>query len=85
MASKHPAVCVQLIDHDITQVFKQLGPARMMREHSRMEHVGIAEHDVRAAADGLARVLRRVAVVCEHADLGIVTRGEQFGNFLELG
>ena len=34
-----------------------------------MHHVGIAEHDVRPRADRAPRVLRRVAVVGEHADL----------------
>ena len=35
-----------------------------------MEHVGVRDHDVRARADRLARVLRRVAVVGEGADVG---------------
>ena len=35
-----------------------------------MEHVRVRDHDVGARADGLARVLRRVAVVGEGADVG---------------
>ena len=37
-----------------------------------MQHVGIAEHDVRLAADRAPRVRRRVAVVGEDADLQLV-------------
>ena len=51
-----------------SQVLEQLRPARMVRQDARVQHVGIAEHDVRAGADGAARILRRVAVVGVHAD-----------------
>ena len=40
----------------------------MVRQDARVHHVGIAEHEVRARADRPPRVLRRIAVVGEHAD-----------------
>lgn len=40
-----------------------------------MEHVGVAEHDVGPAADRAPGILRRIAVVCEHADLNVVRSG----------
>ena len=69
MAAEHAAIRVQLVDDDVAQVLEQLGPARMVRQDARVQHVGIAQHDVRARADRAPRVLRRVAVVGEHADV----------------
>ena len=42
-----------------------------------MEHVGVGDHDVRPGADGLARVLRRVPVVRERADVPAQRVGER--------
>ena len=70
MAAEHAAIGVQLVDDHEAQVLEQLRPARMVRQDARMDHVGVAQHHVRAAADGAPRVLRRVAVVGEHTDLG---------------
>ena len=49
-----------------------------------MQHVGIGQHDVRAPADRLARVLRRVAVVGEGADRVGADR-RRGGERVELG
>ena len=70
MAAEDAAIRVQLVDDDVAQVLEQLRPARMVRQDARVQHVGIAEHDVRARANRAARILRRIAVVGEHADLG---------------
>ena len=69
MAAEHAAIRVQLVDDDEVEVLEELGPARMVRQDARVEHVGIAQDDVRARADGAARILRRVAVVGVHADV----------------
>ncbi len=74
MAAEHAAIGVQLVDDDELQVLEQLRPARMVRQDARVQHVGIAEHDVRLAANRAARVRRRVAVVGEDADLGAPCR-----------
>jgi hypothetical protein len=42
----------------------------VVRQDAGVQHVGVADHHVRAGTDGAARVLRRVAVVGVHADLG---------------
>ena len=68
MAAKHAAIRVELVDDDEIEVLEQLRPSRMVRQDARMHHVGIAEHDVRAGADGAAGVLRRIAVVGVDAD-----------------
>ena len=70
VAAEHAAVGVQLVDHDVAQVLEQLRPARMVRQDPGVQHVRVAQHDVRAGADGAPGVLRRVAVVGEHADRG---------------
>ena len=71
VAAEHAAVRVQLVDDDVAEVLEELGPLRVVRQHARVQHVGIGQDDVRAPADGAARVLRRVAVVGEHADLDV--------------
>ena len=79
MAAEHAAIRVQLVDHDEPQVLEELRPARMVRQDARVQHVGIAEHDVRRAANRPPRVRRRVAVVGEHADRMRVVRGSESG------
>ena len=69
MTAEDAAIGVQLVDHHELQVLEQLRPARMVREDPRVQHVGVAQHDVRLAANRATRVGRRVAVVGEHADL----------------
>ena len=71
VAAEHAAVRVQLVDDDVAEVLEQLGPFRVVRQHARVQHVGVGEDDVRAASDGAPSVLRRVAVVSEHADFDI--------------
>ena len=50
-----------------------------------MQHVRVAEHDVRAVADRSARVLGRVAVVGEHAELERRLPGQPLGQAVQLG
>ncbi len=69
VAAEDAAIRVQLVDDDEAQVLEEFGPPRVVRQDARVQHVGIAEHDVRARADGPARVLRRIAVVGEDADV----------------
>ena len=71
MTAEHAAVGVQLVDDDIPQILEQLRPTWMVRQDAGMHHVGIAQHDMRLAADRTARIGRRVAVVSEHADVDI--------------
>jgi hypothetical protein len=68
VAAEDAAIRVQLVDHDIAEVFEQLRPARMVRQDPRMEHVGVAEHDMRARANRPARIRLRVAVVSVYAN-----------------
>jgi hypothetical protein len=61
---------MQLVQDDVAEVLEQLHPLRVVREDPLVEHVGVRDDDVGAGADRLARVLRRVAVVGEGADVG---------------
>ena len=70
---------------DVAQVLEQLRPARMVRQDARVHHVRVAEHEVRARANRPARVLRRVAVVGEHADLLAEPRRDRLAHRLQLG
>jgi len=68
VAAIHAAVIVQLVDHDVAQVFEIPRPAGMVRQDSGVHHVGIGEHHVGPLPDGLAGVLGRIAIVGEGAD-----------------
>ena len=71
MAAEHATIRVQLVDDDEPEILEQLRPARMVREDPRVHHVGVAEHDVRLAANRAPRIRRRVAVVREDANLRV--------------
>ena len=85
MAPEHAAIGMQLVNHDEAQVLEELRPARMVRQDPRVQHVGIAEHDVRLAADRPARVGRRVAIIGEDADLEIAIARHEPGQRAQLG
>jgi len=70
VAAVDSATIVQLIDDEVAQVLEQLGPFGVVRQNAGVQHVGIGEDDVGALADGFARILRRVAVVGEGAQVG---------------
>ena len=69
VAAEHAAIRVQLVDHDELEVLEKLRPARMVRQDPGVQHVGVAQHDVRLAANRAACIRRRVAIVGEHSDL----------------
>ena len=86
VAAEDASIGVQLVDDHVAEVLEQLRPPRMVRQDARVHHVRIAQHQVRARPDRPPRVLRRVAVVGEHADLlAAKLRGEGFGHRLQLG
>ena len=85
MAAEHAAIGVQLVDHDVAQVLEQLRPARMVRQDAGVQHVGIAEHDVRARANRAPRILRRVAVVGVHADGLAADLADRAAQLVQLG
>ena len=68
VAAVDAAIVVQLVDHHVAQILEQLGPAGVVRQDAAMQHVRIGEHDVGALADGLAGILRRIAIVGECPD-----------------
>jgi hypothetical protein len=76
---------MQFVDDDEPQVLEQLCPLRVVRQDPRMEHVGVAQHDVCARPNGAPRVLRRVAVVGEDADVGASGLVHVRRQLMELG
>jgi hypothetical protein len=85
VTAEHAAIRVQLVDHHVLQVLEELGPARMVRQYPRVQHVGVGERDVRPRADGLAGIRRRVAVVGVHADRLAARLGDERGELVQLG
>ncbi len=84
MRAVDAAQAVQLVDHHVAQVLEELHPLRVVRQDALVEHVGVRHHDVRARPDRLARVLRRVSVVGERADVGpdLLDHGVQLGELV---
>ncbi len=85
VAAEHAAIGMQLVDDDVAQILEQLRPAGMMRQDARMQHVGIAEHDMRPPANRPARILRRVAVVGEHGDRLVRLLLDRLAQAVQLG
>ena len=85
MAAEHAAIRVQLVDDDELEVLEELRPSRMVRQDARVQHVGVAQHDVRARAHRTARVLRRVAVIGEDADVAAARAADALRQLMELG
>ncbi len=69
VAAEDATIGVQLVDHDKAQIFEQLRPLGVVRQDPGMQHVGVAEHHMSAAADGTTGVRRRIAVVGVDTDL----------------
>ncbi len=68
MAAENAAIHVQLIDHDIAQIFEQARPLRVVRQDPAVQHVRIGKDDVSLLADGSPRIGRSVAVIGENAE-----------------
>ncbi len=66
MAAKYSAVGVQLINHDVFQIFKQPRPPRVVRQYPGVQHVRIGQDNVSLLPDRLPRIARRVPVVGKH-------------------
>ena len=75
------AVRVQLVHDHVAQVLEELHPLGVVGQDALVEHVRVGDHDVGLRADGLARVLGRVAVVGERPDV----RAEGLDEAVELG
>ena len=71
MASEDAAIRVKFIDDHVLQIGKKLLPFRVMRQDSRVQHVGIGDDNIPLLADGLTGIVRCVAVVCECLYVGL--------------
>src|SRR5215467_1610111 len=69
MTAEDATIGVELVDDDVLQVLEEFRPARMVRQDARVHHVGVAQHNMSASANSPSRILRRIPVVREHADL----------------
>jgi len=76
MTAQNAAVGVQLIENDVTEIFEEADPFRVVRENAGVDHVGIREDDVAAFANGFAGVAGRVAIVGEDAEGIVEARSE---------
>ena len=74
MAPKHAAIGVQLVDHDVAQVFKRAGPFGVVRQDSGVQHVRIGQDHVPALANCFARVAGRIAVVGKNSEAVVEPR-----------
>ncbi len=84
VAAEDAPIRVELVDDHVPEILEQLRPPGMMRQDARMDHVWIAEDEMRPRANRPARILRCVAVVREDADLISRCRGQRFAHRLQL-
>ena len=85
VAAEHSAIRVQFVDDDVPEVFEQLRPPGMVRQDARVQHVGIAQHEMRATANRASRVLRRITVISERSNLLSRIGRDRFAESLKLG
>ena len=85
VAAEHAAIRVQLVDDDETEVLEETRPLRVVRQDPRVQHVGVGQDHLRPRADGSPRVLRRVAVVSEDAEVEARRFVEHLRQAIELG
>jgi hypothetical protein len=71
---------VELVDNHVAQVLEEHRPLGVMGQDAGVQHVRVGQDEVRPGPDRPPRVLGRVAVVGEHAQLG-----EAAGQLLQLG
>ena len=84
MASKDPSIRVQFVDDDELQILQQLGPLGVVRQDPGVQHVGIAENDMRATPNRTARILRRIPIVGMDANLAASGIAYGDGQCMEL-
>ncbi len=73
MRSENTPVGMELVDHDEFQVLEEGQPFGMVRKNTRMEHIGIGDHNIALRTDGLPRVLGSISII-----------GKGFDRFLNL-
>ena len=66
VAAEDSPIGVQFIENDISQIFEEARPARVMRQDSGVQHVGVGQDDVPFFTNRTARVGGSVAVVSEN-------------------
>ena len=87
VGAEDASVDVRLVDDDVAQPRQHLSPVAVVGQDADVEHVGVGQDQVRAAADRRALLARRVAVVdrvpqAARSDLGQLARlvlGERLG------
>ena len=76
------AVGVELVDDDVAQILEEPHPAGVVRQHTRMQHLGVGDDDVPGVAHRLAysgwgvAVVRRRAQARRQVAGDVVKRGE---------
>ena len=70
MTAENAAVRMQFVDDDIAQVFEQARPLGVVRKDAGVQHVRVREHDIGTLPDGLAGVLRGIAIEGVDAEVG---------------
>ena len=84
MAPEHAAIGVQFVDDDVSQILEELRPPWMMRQHPRVQHVGIGEHNVSSTPNRTTCVLRCVPVVRKDTNRRVL-RGQDLCEPVQLG
>ena len=75
MAAEHPAVDVRLVDDDRAEARQPLVPAVVVRADADVDHVGVAEHEVRLGAREATAA--RVAIAVDQRDAQVAAQAER--------
>ena len=78
VGAEHAAVGVRLVDDHPAEAGEEVAPALVVGQDADVEHVGVGEDQVRAAADRRAVLARGVAVVDRVAKLRQAELGRAF-------
>ena len=81
MASEDASVGMQLIDHHVAKILEKLRPFRMVRQYAGMKHVRVSDDQIASRTNGLAGVLRGIAIVSEGANVTLqgISQAVDFG------
>ena len=61
---------MQFVNHHIFQVCEELLPFGMMGENACVKHIGVGHHDMALLADGLAGIIRSIAIIGKGFNIG---------------
>ncbi len=83
MRTENTAINMQFINDNVFEIDEEFLPFGVMRQNAGMQHVGIGDDYMPLFADGLTRIVRRIAIIGESFNVGLQV-GNQAVNLVHL-